>query len=287
MRQTRTFTLVMFALAILLPRPAHAAANKEHLQLMAEIRMLQEQQQQLQAMLGTLADAVKAVSTKLDEQSAATRKAMADQTLAINGLGDNMRVVREKVDDTNVRIATMSQEIDALRQVMASAPAAAPVAATSAGEPGGAAQPTGGGTPPPVMTPSANPVGIGQSPQRAYDASFDDYTAGRYELAITGFDSYIKQFPKSPNAASAQFYIGQSYFAQSKWPDARDAFQRVTSDFGQSPIVADAYYKLGQTYERLNQVDLAKKAYETVTANYSTASVAILAKQSLDRLNRK
>ena len=30
---------------------ARAAANKEHLQLMAEIRMLQEQHQQLQALL--------------------------------------------------------------------------------------------------------------------------------------------------------------------------------------------------------------------------------------------
>ena len=31
-----------------------AAANKEHLQLMAEIRMLQEQKQQLQQLLGSL-----------------------------------------------------------------------------------------------------------------------------------------------------------------------------------------------------------------------------------------
>ena len=36
-----------------------AAANREHAQMMADIRMLQEQNQQLQATLGTLLDALK------------------------------------------------------------------------------------------------------------------------------------------------------------------------------------------------------------------------------------
>jgi len=272
------------------PHTSAAAANKEHLQLMAEIRMLQEQQQQLQAMVGTLTDAVKTVATKLDEQSAATRKAMADQTLTLNGLGDNVRVVREKVDDSNVRIANVSQEIDALRQaVVASQAAAAPTMTAPGGGAPGAQQPNvpppspAGGQPP---TPPINPLPLGVSPQRAYDASFDDYSAGRYELAITGFQNYISNFPRSPSAALAQFYIGQSYFSQSKWPDAAREFQKVISDYAQSPQVPDAYYKLGQTYERLNQIDLAKRAYETVVKNYP-GSTSILAQQALERLNRK
>ena len=60
---------------MLVPTVASAAANKEHLQLMAEIRMLQEQQQQLQGLLGSLQDTLKTVATKIDDQSAATRKA--------------------------------------------------------------------------------------------------------------------------------------------------------------------------------------------------------------------
>ena len=283
MRLSRTFGVMIFALAI--PGAASAAANKEHLQLMAEIRMLQEQQQQLQQMIGSLSDAVKAVSTKLDDQSAAMRKAMADQSLAVNGLGENVRVVREKVDDTNVRIATATQEIDALRQAIASTQTtSAPAVSPTGTEPGGTQPPAPGVQPVQPPPPAAS---MGQSPQRAYDASFDDYTAGRLDLAIQGFQSYIAQFPKSPNAASAQFYIGQSYWGQSKYPEARDNFQKVISDYPQSPVVPDAYYKLGQTYERLNQVDLAKKAYDTAMNNYPTSPSAQLAKQALDRLNRK
>jgi len=122
----------MLVLPLLAPGTAYGAANKEHAQLMAEIRMLQEQQQQLQAMLGNLGDTMKALSAKLDEQAGANRKAMADQALTLNGIGDTVRVLREKVDDTSVRVSSVSQEIAALRQALASAPLSPPTTSTTA-----------------------------------------------------------------------------------------------------------------------------------------------------------
>jgi tol-pal system protein YbgF len=282
-------TIGVLALALLAPATAHAAANKEHAQLLAEIRMLQEQQQQLQAMLGNLGDAVKALSTKLDDQAGANRKAMADQALTLNGIGDTVRVLREKVDDTNVRVSSVSQEIAALRQALASTP---PTAAAPAG-----AAPTGAepGTTPAAPSTSApgagaNPLSVGQSPQQAFDSAYDDYTAGgsRYDLAIEGFNSFIRAFPRHPRAPEAQFYIGQAYYNEGKYPDARQAFQQVIDVYPQSGSVPEAYFKLGQTYERLNQIDLAKRAYETVVKNYpDTTMSVVLAKQALERLNRK
>jgi tol-pal system protein YbgF len=276
---------IVVALLALTATPAFAAANKEHLQLLAEIRMLQEQNQQLQALVGTLTDTLKTVTTKLDEQSSASRKAMADQTLAITNMGDNVRVLREKTDETNVRISTVSQEIDALRQAIASQPTpqAAPTAG-GGGDPAGAAP--GSASP---ATPSMPPGSI--SPQRMYDTSFDDYSAGRYDLAIQGFQAFIQAFPRTPNAASAQYNIGMSYWNQAKWTDAREAFQRVITDYPQQDDrVADAYYKLGQTFEHLNQIDNAKQAYQTLVQKYPSASggfPATQAKAALDKLNKR
>src|SRR4051812_13521745 len=246
--------------------PAHAAANKEHLQLLAEIRMLQEQNQQLQQLLGTLQDTLKTVTTKLDDQAAATRKAMADQTLAVNNIGDNVRVLREKTDETNVRISTVAQEIESMRQAIASQPAPQG-AVTPTGTDPNAAPPTATATPPPV-TPGT------VSPQRMYEASYDDYTAGRYDLAIQGFQGYIQAFPRLAQASEAQYNIGMSFYNQSKWTDARDNFQKVITDYPQSPQVADAYFKLGQTFERLTQVDNAKRAYDTVVQRFPASFAA-------------
>ena len=289
MRATRAIVLAMAAFAIS-AAPARAAANKEHQQLMAEIRMLQEQQQQLQQLMGTLSDALKGISTKLDDQSAAMRKAMADQTLATNNIGENVRVLREKMDDTNVRVSSVSQEIEALRQaISATQPAPQPLTPGATGtEPAPNTAPTGApGAVPAPANPPANPVPAGVSPQKMYDQVFDDYTAGRFDLAVLGFQSYIQAYPRTTKAAEAQLYIGHSLYAQNKWKPAEEAFQKVITDYPQSPSVPTAYYKLGQTYERMNQPDLARKAYETAVKNFPEANDTQLARQALERLDRK
>jgi len=285
MKWSRTLPVLVFAL--LAPTAAHAAANKEHLQLMAEIRMLQEQQQQLQALLGNLSDALKTVSGKLDDQTAAMRKAMADQTLTITNVGDNVRVVREKADDTNVRISSVSQEIEALRQAIASQPAPQ---VTTPPVPGADPNAPGPGAPPPTTsaaTGGSNPIPVGVSQQRMFDNTMDDYTAGRFDLAIQGFQSFIQAFPRSPRAADAQLNIGHSYYNQTKWTEAADAFQRVITDYPQSPTVSEAYFKLGASFERMNQLDAAKKAYDTVVKTYPNTVEASLARQALERLNKR
>lgn len=262
--------------------PASAAANKEHLQLMAEIRMLQEQNAQLQQLLGSLQDALKTVTTKIDDQSAATRKAMADQTLAVNGIGDNVRVLREKTDETNVRLSTVGQEIDALRQAIASQPAPQTAAVPVGGDPAAAGAPPTAPPPPVSTTPGT------VSPQRMYEASYDDYTAGRFDLAIQGFQGFIQAFPRLAQAADAQYNIGMSYYQLSKWTEARDAFQKVITDYPQNTDrVSEAFYKLGQTYERLTQIDNAKRSYETLIQKFPSTFSASQARQALDRLNRR
>jgi tol-pal system protein YbgF len=128
------------------------------------------------------------------------------------------------------------------------------------------------------------------SAQRTYESSFDDYTAGRYDLAIKGFEYFVATFPRAPQAPDAQYNIGQSYYQQSKYPEARVAYQKVVTDYAQiaqPSTLADAYYKLGMTYERLNQIDAAKQTYQTVVQKYPTTSSATLANSALQRLNRK
>ena len=74
---------------------------------MADLRMLQEQAQLLQNMLGTLTDALKAVNARLDQQAEATRKSAADEKLLIDTLTKDLSIVREKVDDNNVRVGSL------------------------------------------------------------------------------------------------------------------------------------------------------------------------------------
>lgn len=277
---TRTGAVLTIALALVVVHPLNAAAaNKEHQLLMAELRMLQEQQQQLQQILGTLGDAVKALTTRLDEQGGVTRKAFADQKLLIEGVGDTVRILREKADDTNVRLSTVTQELEAIRQNITSPPPSQvpPVTADPT------ADPTAGTVPsPPVQT---APPGV--APQKMYDNAFADYTAGQFDLAVLGFETFIKMFPRSEQADDAQLNIGNALYAAGKFKEAIPAFQATINNYPQSNSVPAAWYKLGLSYQQLKQDDFARKAFETVLKNYDRAVEANLARQALERLNKR
>ena len=98
--------LLILLLAVPFAAPA-AAIDKEQRQLMADVRMLQEQNQQLQNILGSIVEAIKAVNTRIDDQAKVTGKAMADQKLTIDNLTNTVREIREKL--TRIRPQSIAQ----------------------------------------------------------------------------------------------------------------------------------------------------------------------------------
>jgi len=272
-----------------------SAQRRELQQMAADIRILQEQTQLLQNALAGLTDALKAVNQRIDEQTGVTRKTFADAKLQSETMGSDIRVVRERVDDTNVRITSLSQEVESLREAIASMPAPAPVtdpAMTGApGDPAAAAgatpPATTGGTPAPVTPAPAPATGPNaMSPSRLYDLAWADYTAGNYDLAVEGFASYVRSFPKSEAADNAQYYIGESFFQRGKLAEAVEAFGRVLSTYPRSDVTGQARYKRGVCYERLNQPDRAREDYDFVIKTLGDTDAGRLAKQRLDALNR-
>jgi tol-pal system protein YbgF len=283
----RTAMVLAAALVVGSAGPA-AAANKEHQQLMAEIRMLQEQTLQLHQMIGALGESLKTVSAKLEDQSNASRKGFADQRLLIEGVGETARILREKADDTNVRLSSMTHELESIRQGIQTIASQPSQTLTPPAQPPGVAGDPAVQVPPAVTTAPPPSVPPGVAPTRLYDTAFADYTSGQYELAIQGFEAYIRTFPRSPQAADAQFNIGNSYYNAGKYKEAVAAYQQTIADYAQSPVASSAYYKMGLSYEQLKQPDLARKAWETLIQKYPSALPDItLARQGLERINRK
>jgi len=273
-----------FALAALLTVTLSAtagAANKEHQQMMADIRMLQEQTQLLQAHLVALTEALRTVTAKLDEQAGTSRKAFADQKVLTDTISSDLRVVREKVDDNNVRIGSLSQELEALRMAIPQAPSA-PVTPTGGDQPG--APPPAAGNTQPQAPPPVNP---GVSPDRLYTMAWADFGAGQYNLAISGFENYIRSFPKSEQAGGAQYYIGESYYQQGMFREAVTAYDRGISDYPNSKMLPDMYYKRGLALNALGQTDRARESWEFVVKTYPNSDAGRLAKQSLERMIRR
>ena len=277
---------LVVALAASLPAAVLAQSRAER-QMMADIRMLQEQTQQLAITLAALDDALKAIGGRLDAQDEAARKAAADSRLVIENLGADLRVIRERTDETNVRINTLSQEMDALRNTIAQMQAAA-MAAAAAGQtpvdPNAPDAPLPAGVPP--VVPSI-PSTAGVSPTRMYETAFADYASGQWTLAISGFEAFLKTFPRAEQADDAQFYIGETHYAAGRFQDAINAYNQVIQNYPGTNAVPDAHYKRGMAQDRLGQTDDARASWELVIKQFPESDAARMAKQNLDRLSTR
>jgi len=240
MRNRSAVAAIVLAGSFLAPRAADADANKEHQQIMAELRMLQEQQSQLLRGIEGLNEQLRLITTKIDDQTGTTRKAFADQKLLIDGVAETSRILREKADDTNVRLSTMTQEMQSLRQTISSMPAPTAAPPVMTGDPG-VVDPAAPATP---TAPVGPPPNI--SPTQMFDRVSADYAAGQYDLAIEGFQAFIRTFPTSPQADDAQLYIGNSYQYEGKFKEALQAYQKLITDYPQADTVPNAWFKTGQ-----------------------------------------
>jgi tol-pal system protein YbgF len=251
------------------------AADKEQRQMMADLRILQEQAQQLQNFLATLNESLKAVNQRLDDQTAANRKAFADQKLVIDSASGDLRILREKVDDNNVRVGSIGQELDALRQSVAALNVPRPVGLDPDAAAGGSTSADSASIPP------TGAAGVGASPQKLLDGAMADYYGGQYDLAILGLDSYIKTFPQSPQADYAQYHVGASYLQQAKYEKAIDAYTIVIRNYPKSSFAPDAYVNVGRAYKAIKQADKANEAFEYVIKTYPDTVAATIAQQNL------
>jgi len=269
-----------FLLVAFLATPAHAA-NKEHQQMMADIRMLQEQQQRLQLQLAALAEVLKTVTAKLDEAAGTNRKLFADQKLLIDNIAGDVRVVREKADDNNVRLGSLSQDVEAIHQSLLQAP---PPGAGAPAAGGAVTPPAGAGIPATPSQQAAAPAGgqLGVLPTQLFQQAYSDYTRSQYDLAIAGFEQYLAAYPRASDAPDAQLYIGDSYRLAGKFNDAITAYTKVINHYPTSSKGAEAYYRRGLTYEASGDKALAKQDYDYLIKNYPPDnSYVILAKQRI------
>jgi tol-pal system protein YbgF len=279
---------VLAVLASVLWAPPAAAQNREHQQMTADVRMLQEQAQQLAltvaALSQSITEALKNIDGRLAAANDATLKGFANQKLQVDNLGEDVRVIRERSDDTNVRITSLREELEALRATVQALQQAAVAPPPVPADPNDPNAPPPAATPPPAPLPLPSTAGL--SPTRLYDTALADYFASQYTSAIAGFEAFLRAFPRSELADDAYYQIGESYFNQNQFTEAVAAYNQVIQTYPGTNAVPTAYYKRGLAQERLGQADAARASWEAVAKEFPDSAAAQLAKQSLDRIGR-
>jgi len=272
------------------------AQNREHQQMAAELRIVQEQNQQLRATINQLSQVLTDVMAAMDANQRFQQQRFADLQTLLGSLETEVGVVRERVQDTETRIRTLGDDMGALqstfltlpaqiREVLSALQAPPPVDGDAVGQ-SSASTPPDPGADVPLVPPApppqvALPPTAGLSPTMLYNTAYADYTTAQYDLAIQGFRQVLQYFPDAELADDAQYYIGEAYVHLSQFGEAIAAYDAVLQNYPQRERASIASYKRGNALERLGNVEAARATYEETLTTYPDSEGALFAKERL------
>lgn len=135
---------------------------------------------------------------------------------------------------------------------------------------------------------SGKTVAVLQLPDTAqrnrYDAAYALIKNGDYSGAVTGFESFLAQYPQSALAPSAAYWVGNAYYALRDFDKAVNAQQRLIETYPDSSKVADGLLNMASSQAEMGQKAAARKTLEKLIASYPGTEAATKAKQRLGTL---
>jgi tol-pal system protein YbgF len=264
---------------------------------------LAQVQKQLEDRLATLEGQMKSQGlVDLFNQVELIKADVARMRGQIEVLNHELAEAQKRQRDLYIDLDTRVRKLEGGPQPAAGSPAAAPVAAPAGGFvpppsgpaaagamppgsiagpvagalPPGAAAGAAGTTPPPVGAPpsaGARPPDAAAE-QRAYDAALENFRKGNYPAATSGFQSFVKTWPKSPLAPSAQYWIGNAQFAQRDYRGAIASQRALIAQFPDSQKVPDALLNIGSAQFELGEAGASRRTLEELIAKYPQSEAA-------------
>ena len=120
--------------------------------------------------------------------------------------------------------------------------------------------------------------------KEAYDAALKAFQDGKLKQADTGFQAFVKRYPSSPYWPLAQFWLGNSEYAQKDYKSAITTLQAMVKRYPLHGRVPDALLTLANSQIEAGQKPAGKKTLENLIAKHPDTEAADLAKQALKRL---
>lgn len=137
---------------------------------------------------------------------------------------------------------------------------------------------------PQQVTIDGKEVSILQEEQRAYDAALAHFKAGDYRNAGASFYDFTRRYPMSALAPSAQYWLGNTYYAQRDYRNAITAQQVVVNTYADNPKAPDALLNIASCHLELKDRAAAKKTLEILLAKYPDSQAAQTGKERLASL---
>jgi TolA-binding protein len=284
-------------------------------------------------------DALAQLERRTRDQAADNARHIAEVSGRLDSMSTELNRVSAKLDELSRRLEAAARRPapNGGPGLPSAAPPVigpvSPVPPPTATGPSKAMPPIGAGTPapspvtplskpsPPIATAPAVPPSVSSAPapaplsapptparpssgsataEESYQAAYLDFSRGRYPLAISGFREFLRRYPDSPLADSAQYGIGESYYslaaaagaegqsdkARGNLEQAVQEFRKVIVTYPRGAKVPTALYKEALALAELKQTALAQTRLQYLLDHFPQSEEAPLAKERLAALRR-
>jgi len=242
------------------PRPAEAVA-RELIELQRDVTSLLQGQKDLSTqvtqdhtIMKTLVEQSSDNVNKLASTMGSLQKSVQDvqansgarldtMSTQVQGLSDNLEEIKSRLGKLNQQLVDLQNTVQSLDAKISGGTAPAPAAT-------GTATPTGSGG----FSPNSSAVPPGApSADTLYSNGLRDITSGKYDLARSEFQDYLKYYGDTDLASNAQFYLGEIAYSQKNYEVSVAEYEKVLNNYPKSFKLAPARLKKGMALIELGQ----------------------------------
>jgi len=262
------------------PRPARAVA-REIIELQRDVTTLLQGQKDLSTQLtqdhtvmrtlleqsndtvGRLNGTMSGLQKSVQDVQANSGARLDTMSTQVQGLSDNLEEIKSRLGRLNQQLVDLQNTVQSVDAKISGGVAPAGVVPTTS--PTGASstpQPLGGGGT------GASPSGPPPSADTLYSNGLRDITSGKYDLARSEFEDYLKYYGDTDLASNAQFYLGEIAYSQRQYQQSVGEYDKVLTNYPKSFKLAPARLKKGMALLEMGQKSQAIKELREVVKRY-------------------
>jgi len=206
------------------------------------------------------------ITAKLNEIGTGLASPVANLGSKVDQMATEFQNLRGSIDDLNSRMGKLQGQVNDMNntlKVMQAPPA--PPASTGGG--------VGGSGPPP-----------GMNSQDLFNQAKRDESMGNLDLALSGYQQFLKFYDNTDQAPVAQFQIGQIYYNKGDFANAANAFDACLERYAENEKTPDAMYMKGMALWRGGEPTAAGKEFLNVIQKYPRNPLAAKAREARKQL---
>jgi tol-pal system protein YbgF len=248
-----------------------------------DVQLIKQQMIKLETKIDKAIEEILLLKDQLKDAQSEIKLSQADQAdlkQDINKITPQTQALLDRLEQVTLAVNRLTEDFVALRAQLTQPPVETPKTKPAAKKPEAAKKEET----PEEAPHAAAPVNPNLSPKEVFDMAYADYTKGNYELAIDGFKIYRQQFFDSPLADDALYWIGECYFSLGKYDEAITQFNTLIFNYPQGNNLPAAYLKKGMSYAQLGKKDEAISVFKLLINKYPNDEEAKIAQQKIKEL---